>query len=103
MGRKPSNNYSLDRINNDGNYEPTNCKWSDRKEQQNNKRTTRFITYENKTLSIAQWAERLGIRSDTLKWRLDKNWPTKKAFFKPIRIKRRNYVTSHISDTRRIN
>jgi hypothetical protein len=38
MGEKPSQEYSLDRINNDGNYEPSNCKWSSRSEQQKNKR-----------------------------------------------------------------
>ena len=38
MKDKPSNEYSLDRINNDGNYEPSNCKWSTRSEQQKNKR-----------------------------------------------------------------
>jgi len=42
MGERPSNQHSLDRINNDGNYEPSNCKWSTRSEQMRNRRNYLF-------------------------------------------------------------
>ena len=55
MGTKPSPKHSLDRIDNNGDYSPKNCKWSTRVEQNNNTRYNRLITIDDVTLTITQW------------------------------------------------
>jgi len=69
MGPRPPGT-TLDRINNDGNYEPGNCRWSTRFEQCRNRRVTRFITYDGLRLSTCDWADRLGIKLATMDWRI---------------------------------
>lgn len=61
VGEKPKG-MTLERINNDGNYELTNVRWSSRKEQANNRTTNVFVTHEGKTMTLAQWAEHLGYK-----------------------------------------
>ena len=62
---------TIDRINNDKEYSPQNCRWITIKEQGNNRSTNRYITINNQTKTVAQWAEISGIRTGTLYKRLD--------------------------------
>jgi hypothetical protein len=69
MGEKPLGT-SLNRKNNDGNYTPKNCVWSDRDTQNNNKRNSLKMTYQGKTQTCAQWAREIGIKYKTLRMRV---------------------------------
>lgn len=78
-----SDNLTIDRIDVNKGYSPDNCRWVTMKEQQNNRRNNRLITYNGKTQTMKQWAEELGISYEILESRLNKrHWTVEKAFEK---------------------
>lgn len=77
---------SIDRINVYGNYEPSNCRWTDRITQQNNTTRNRLICYKGETKTLAQWAECLGFNYKLLSNRLNAlHWSVEKAFETGVR------------------
>lgn len=75
---------TIDRIDNNGNYEPSNCRWVDRKTQTRNMRTTRFITFNGQNKSVSEWCEIYGIKLQTFNTRIRNGWSIEEALTKPI-------------------
>lgn len=79
-----SEDLTLDRINNDGDYTPSNCRWVSRKVQSLNKSTNRYITYNGQTKTITQWATDNNMPYYVLRKRIDiLNWDFKRAISEP--------------------
>lgn len=77
---------TIDRINVDGDYEPSNCRWVDQNKQQNNRRNNVLINYKGDVKTLSQWSRHLGINLGTLNKRIFINhWDIEKAFTTPVR------------------
>ena len=88
MGSRPSKAHSIDRINNDGDYEPSNVRWATRAEQNANKtqRKSRYkVQHNGMARSISDLAREAGISTNTMKHRLERGWPLSRALTEPVR------------------
>lgn len=94
MGEKPSDDYSLERIDNSSGYSKSNCKWATRMEQASNKRNNRRLEYNGQVKTMSEWSRVTGIEVGTIFARLNvQKWPIDKALsIKPI-LGRNQYGT----------
>ena len=83
MDRRPSAEHSLERKNNAEGYSKENCKWATRIEQQNNTSTNRTLTWKGETLSVSAWARKLGMKKETLAYRLRSGWSIEEVLSTP--------------------
>jgi hypothetical protein len=79
MGERPAG-MTLDRINPNGDYEPSNCRWASGKAQRrNSSQKVRYMTVNGETLCLQDWCKRLGLRENKVRYRLSQGWPEEKA------------------------
>jgi hypothetical protein len=86
MGPRPTPKHTIERINSEGHYEPSNCKWATWVEQNNNKTGIRKVTLNGEADTIANWCRRLGINRDTVSNRIHNlGWSYEDALTKPVK------------------
>ncbi|MFA7177604.1 MAG: hypothetical protein WC114_10175 [Smithellaceae bacterium] len=85
LGPRPSANHSIDRIDNNGDYCPENCRWATKAEQVRNTRRNRLVAFRGETLCVADLARRHGLTPQALQGRLNAGWPVERAITTPIR------------------
>lgn len=88
MGECPGPKWTLDRINGDLGYAPSNCRWATRKTQGENRKTSRMVTMDGECHCITVWAEKYGIRRETVYGRIRWGWPFELAIKTPASPKR---------------
>lgn len=80
---------TIDRINTNGNYEPSNCRWITIQEQQKNKRSNHYLTYKGETHTMTEWCEITGMNINTLNSRVNQlGWEAERALGTPVKSRR---------------
>jgi hypothetical protein len=89
MGPRPKN-HIIERINNNGDYEPNNCCWATNAEQQRNKRNNILVTINNETRTLAEWSRKFKISNETVYSRLNRGWAITESLMMPVKKHYRN-------------
>jgi hypothetical protein len=83
MGPRPSPAHSIERINGDGDYEPSNCCWASRAQQSRNRASNVLLTLRGETKTVAEWAVVSLVSQKAIYKRLERGWPPDRAVFEP--------------------
>lgn len=84
MGQRPSPKHTVERIDNNGNYEPGNCRWATRAEQSLNTSVNRRISFDGQSLTAGEWAAQIGIKRQTIVQRLRRGWSIERTLTTPL-------------------
>lgn len=85
MGPRPTPNHQIERVDNNEGYGPDNCVWATRIAQSNNRRSSRRLTLNGETLTMAQWERRQGLKPGAIFRRLQQGWSPEDAITRPRR------------------
>lgn len=91
MGPRPAGT-CIERINNNGNYEPGNCRWATRREQSLNTRQNNIVHVNGQGKPLSEWAHMNGMDEGTFRRRLALGWTPERAASQPVRSQRNNRV-----------
>lgn len=85
VGKRPGIGYTLERIDNNGHYEPGNVRWATAKEQARNTRNNHLVEFRGETKTIAEWCEITGVSYSAAMYRLSRGWDAERVFTQPVR------------------
>jgi len=97
MGPHPGPDWSIDRIDVNGNYEPSNCRWLLKSEQSRNTRSNRWLTVGGRTMLMRDWAVERGLHESTIHQRLARGWSEEDAVMRPTDQRRGIYASGQRS------